>query len=349
MVNSQKSNSSVHGAHEGDVEDELPLPTYDPSVAPAIVLGLEATRDYVLNLVGRRSDKVEESLGKKIADLTEAVHRLRPRSPPSDGSAAPRRHRQLSGQRVGEQVRNNGEHQDHQSEGAGSYYEPVRRAYNHHGGGLHHGGGHERPRRAYEDDGIGRIKISIPSFSGKDNPDDYLEWEMRVDQIFDGQRYTEEKKVRAASIEFTGYALIWWNQLCRAGGRPESWNQMKSIMKRRFVSEHFTRTLYTRLQQLRQGNSSVEEYYKEMEILSTRTGVEEQEEATMARFMHGLKSEVRDRVDMVEYNGLQGLLHHAIRAEQQVKRRGGHDNLSNSMRCNYQREGGGNNDFQIRF
>ena len=122
-------------------------------------------------------------------------------------------------------------------------------------------------------------------------------------RFFDGQWYTEEKKVRAASIEFTGYALIWWNHLCRTGGRLESCNHMKSIMKRRFVPEHFTRTLYTCLQQLRQGNSSVEEYYKEMEILLIRTGVEEPEEATMARFMHGLKSEVRDRVDMVEYNG----------------------------------------------
>ena len=83
-----------------------------------------------------------------------------------------------------------------------------------------------------------------------------------------------------------------------------------------------------------------------MEILLIRTGVEEQEEATMARFMHGLKLEVRDRVDMVEYNGLQGLLHHAIRAEQQVKRRAGHDNSSNSMRRNFQREGGDNSGFK---
>ena len=66
MVNSQKSNSSVHGAHEGHVEYELPLPTYDLSFAPTIVLRLEATRDYVLNLVGRRIDKVEESLGKRL-------------------------------------------------------------------------------------------------------------------------------------------------------------------------------------------------------------------------------------------------------------------------------------------
>ena len=105
---------------------------------------------------------------------------------------------------------------------------------------------------------------------------------MRADQIFDGQRYTEEKKVRVASIEFTGYALIWWNQLCHAGGRPESWKQMKSIMKRRFVPEHFTRTLYTRLQQLRQGNSSVEEYYKEMEKAMIRANVYEDEEQTIA-------------------------------------------------------------------
>ena len=67
----------------------------------------------------------------------------------------------------------------------------------------------------------------------------------------------------------------------------------------------------------------------------------------MARFMHGLKSEVRDRVDMVEYNGLQGLLHHAIRAEQQVKHCAGHDNSSNSMRHNFQRECGGNSGFNM--
>ena len=85
------------------------------------------------------------------------------------------------------------------------------------------GRGDGRAHRDHEDDGIGKFKLAIPSFNGKTGPDDYLEWEMRVDQIFDSHRYTEEKKVRYASIEFTGYALIWWNQLCRAGSHPETW------------------------------------------------------------------------------------------------------------------------------
>ena len=34
---------------------------------------------------------------------------------------------------------------------------------------------------------------------------------MRVNQIFDGHNYSEEKKVRVASMEFTEYALVWWD------------------------------------------------------------------------------------------------------------------------------------------
>jgi hypothetical protein len=83
-------------------------------------------------------------------------------------------------------------------------------------------GGNQRPRRngvgqrrnqggeaAREDDGLGRMKLTIPEFSGRSDPEKYLEWEMRVNQIFDGHNYSEEKKVRVASMEFTEYALMW--------------------------------------------------------------------------------------------------------------------------------------------
>ena len=202
------------------------------------------------------------------------------------------------------------------------------------------GRGHGRAHRDHEDDGIGKFKLTIPSFNGKTEPDDYLEWEMRVDQIFDSHRYTEEKKVRYASIEFTGYALIWWNQLCRAGGRPETWVQMKNLLRRRFVPEHFTRTLYNRLQRLCQGNSSVDEYYKEMEILMIRTAVNEPEEATMSRFFHGLNEDVQERIEMVTYQDLQELVHQAIRVEQQLKRRQNRSQTytSSTWRSSAQRE-----------
>ena len=44
----------------------------------------------------------------------------------------------------------------------------------------------------------------------------------------------------------------------------ETWEEMKRVMRKRFVSTYYYRELYNKLQNLRQGNHSVEEYYKEI-------------------------------------------------------------------------------------
>ena len=53
-------------------------------------------------------------------------------------------------------------------------------------------------------------------------------------------------------IEFTDYALIWWDQNVisrrRSGERPvASWEEMKVLMRRRFVPNHYYRDLYLKL------------------------------------------------------------------------------------------------------
>ncbi|XP_057976021.1 uncharacterized protein LOC131163450 [Malania oleifera] len=57
------------------------------------------------------------------------------------------------------------------------------------------------------DRNIGSIKMKIPPFQGKNNPDVYLEWERKVELIFECHNYSEEKKVKLAAMEFTDYAL----------------------------------------------------------------------------------------------------------------------------------------------
>ena len=59
-------------------------------------------------------------------------------------------------------------------------------------------------------------------------------------------------------------------------------------MRKRFVPIHYYRQLYQKLQSLTQGNHSVKDYYKEMEILMIQVNVEEDKEDTMARFVVGL-------------------------------------------------------------
>ncbi|WVZ63528.1 hypothetical protein U9M48_013153 [Paspalum notatum var. saurae] len=82
-------------------------------------------------------------------------------------------------------------------------------------GARGHYGDHRRrhPERRHNDDGLNKVKVFIPPFSGKENADDYFEWEIKVEQIFHLYEYPAEKKAKLAAIEFKGYAITWWNQI----------------------------------------------------------------------------------------------------------------------------------------
>jgi len=166
--------------------------------------------------------------------------------------------------------------------------------------------------------------MKIPSFQGKNDPDAYLEWEKRMEMVFDCQRYSELKKVKIAAVEFTDYAIIWWDQLVtsrrRNGERPiETWDEMKAVMRRRFVPSHYHRDLFQKLQNLTQGNKSVEEYHKEMEIAMIRANVMEDREATMSRFLSGLSRDIARVVELQHYVELEELVDKAIKVERQLK------------------------------
>ena len=56
---------------------------------------------------------------------------------------------------------------------------------------------------------MGSIKMKIPSFQGKNDPELYLEWERKVDHIFECHNYSEDKKIKLAAVEFADYASVW--------------------------------------------------------------------------------------------------------------------------------------------
>ena len=86
----------------------------------------------------------------------------------------------------------------------------------------------EKDRRPQE------VNISLSYFHGKDNVEAYLDWEMKVEQLFDCHQISEERKVPLATFSFQGYALYWWTSLVgerRIHGDPpvEYWNDLKKI------------------------------------------------------------------------------------------------------------------------
>ena len=51
-------------------------------------------------------------------------------------------------------------------------------------------------------------KMKIPSFQGKVDPDVYLDWERRIELIYECHNFSEEKKVKLAVAKFTDYAVV---------------------------------------------------------------------------------------------------------------------------------------------
>ena len=58
------------------------------------------------------------------------------------------------------------------------------------------------------DRNLGSIKLRIPTFLGKTDPEAYLEWEKRVDLIFDCHNFSEEKKVKLVVTQFSEYTIV---------------------------------------------------------------------------------------------------------------------------------------------
>jgi hypothetical protein len=73
---------------------------------------------------------------------------------------------------------------------------------------------------------------------------------------------------------------------------PQTWVALKQVMRARFVPSYYARDLINKLQQLKQGAKSVEEYYQEFQIGMLRCNLEEGEDAGMARFVFGLNREI---------------------------------------------------------
>jgi len=158
---------------------------------------------------------------------------------------------------------------------------------------LHHNrrgmSGHRRREVHNNNDAFSKIKFKKPPFDGKYDPDTYILWEIAVDQKFACHEFREDTRVRAATSEFTDFTSVWWTEHGKKNPNniPRTWGALKRIMWARFVPSYYARDLLHKLQQLRQGAKSVEEYYQELQMGMLRYNLEEEEKPAMAKFWVG--------------------------------------------------------------
>nr|XP_027074619.1 uncharacterized protein LOC113698868 [Coffea arabica] len=146
--------------------------------------------------------------------------------------------------------------------------------------------------------------------------------------VSDCYDYNEEQKVKVATVEFTDYALVWSDQVRthrRRMGEPRvrTWRELKALMRKRFVPSYYNRDLHSKLQTLTQGNMSVKDYDKEIEMAMMRANIQENGEVTMARFLKGLNPDLQEALELQHYVDIHDLLELAIKVERGKKLRRG--------------------------
>ena len=170
-------------------------------------------------------------------------------------------------------------------------------------------------------DPFSKVKFTLPSFAGAYDAEAYLDWEMSVEQKFNSHLVPEIHRVRQATSEFKGFAIIWWTELGRTHTQPETWDGFNDAMHDRFVPPTYTRDLRKSLQRLEQGNMTVQEYYAELQKGMIRCGVEEETEDKICRFYGGLRREIHDIVHYKEYTTVNRLFQLAMLAEKELQGR----------------------------
>ena len=168
--------------------------------------------------------------------------------------------------------------------------------------------------------------VKLPNFSGDSDPNVYLGWEAKCEQIFNVHEVKDDQKMKLASLEFIDYAMQWWRKIVMDIGlnkRPTvvSSDDLKECIHARFVPPHFRKNLLLKLQRLHQGMFSVDAYFKELETLLTQLNMHESEEAKMARFVSGLRRDIQDVVELYEYSSLEKLVHLAIKVDYQISKK----------------------------
>jgi len=155
---------------------------------------------------------------------------------------------------------------------------------------------------------------------GKENVEAYLDWEMKVEKIFECHQVSEERKVSLSTLSFQGNAMYWWTYLVREirlsnFPQVEYLNDLKSVLRRRHIPSYKNREITDNIHRLQQRNMSVEEYRQNMELYMMRASIREGEETTISRFLSGLNLDIKDKVEMLSCQDLNDLVQICTKVE----------------------------------
>ncbi|XP_074302964.1 uncharacterized protein LOC141637304 [Silene latifolia] len=169
------------------------------------------------------------------------------------------------------------------------------------------------------------FKVSeLPEFVGGTDPEDYLEWERKIERMFEFKDLDDEKCCKYAILRLSRGASLWYEgfkvKRARAGKEKiSSWESLKRKLRKRYIPATYRLTTYRKIAELTQERSSVSDYINEFENLTLMGGIEESEDLKMARFLRGLNRNIANSVELQSYADFDSLCNLCLKVEAQGK------------------------------
>ncbi|KAH7549905.1 hypothetical protein JRO89_XS13G0103300 [Xanthoceras sorbifolium] len=144
-----------------------------------------------------------------------------------------------------------------------------------------------------------RMKVEVSDFFGRLNPDAFQDWITVLEDYFDWFSVPEDRKVRFVKIKLKSSARAWWSsveeQLRRTRQAPiVEWAEMRERLESKYLPINYDQLIYEDMLQWKQEpKASIDQYTERFHELTVRSKAVETEKQTLARYLNGLKSELR--------------------------------------------------------
>ncbi|XP_022018930.1 uncharacterized protein LOC110918962 [Helianthus annuus] len=183
------------------------------------------------------------------------------------------------------------------------------------------------------------IKVDIPEYEGKLDPDEFVDWIQTVEWVFDYKQIDEDQKVKIVALKLRKYASTWWSNVClkrerRGMEKIRSWSKMKEKMKQKFLPSHYIQTGLLQLQSLKQGSGTVEDYSREFEYSLMKCDIPKDDPQTLVRYLGGLEPRVANVVELQRYETLAEMTVLAHKIDSQQRAQGKQDSTRPTFKPN---------------
>ncbi|GKA26082.1 putative nucleotidyltransferase, ribonuclease H [Tanacetum coccineum] len=219
-----------------------------------------------------------------------------------------------------------------------------------------------RPRQNQREDNRrweSGMRVNIPDFAGDTlSPEGFIDSLVAVEEVFKFKEVPKNKRVSLIATKLRGKASAWWQQLKLTRervGKPRimSWQKMKKCMRANFIPHNYQWQMYKRLQNLKLGSKSVEDYTTKFYQLITRNDNQETEDQPVSQYIGGLRVQIMDFVNMFDPMTLSDAYQRALAFEKQNRRVGsssspaiigafGSGNMASRFAPSQAKAGGGN-------